>query len=779
VFVIKILPCAKSALCYNFLMKKQICPTLVLSFIILISCSAAECADTTSQNPKTGFQTSQPWSAGLNMPSDVAMTYGPNPDKVKSWADSGYTVWSMFGASWLGKDEEIIKKHPEIVQMLSGDVPFEMIPGRAWVVPTQPWREYIKEIIGRQVAAGAGAILPEEPEFFATTGYSKAFKDEWQKFYGTQWQAPNSSLTAQWNANRLKANLFAEFYRDVFDYTKSLKLNVMCLVPTHSNLNYADWGIVAPHNAFAALPSSDGFIAQVWTGTAKHPHPLGGTPFASVFDYAFLEYSYFNNLLSGTGKASWLLTDPVEDAQGASWADLRSWYEATLTAALMQTEINTYEVSPWPERFLIWASSYGGNPGIPIPQEYASELMTVWSAQRMLPRGNAQFTGGTDGIGFLTADTLMWQRGSGTDRFKGHAAPMLALIKRGVPVNILPVERLLEKTNPFKNIKVIIASFDAWKPENRETAAAVADWVKAGGTLFFLGGTDDYDNIEGSWWKEAGFKTPADALLEMLFPGEKQKAAFKAPPSAAPGFLSESYKRKTLDATSVAPSALKAYSPFASVLPITAYGIAGTEVWFNVGDKPVVWKAACGKGLLIYAGFPGEAVANTAEGEKVFTELIRVAASLSPGFRYEESDKIVVRRGPFVVARSVKGPLTLAGPFADILNPNDPIKESVTIPEKGNAFLLDIRKKAAECQNTAGACLLLAGGNISNVKSAKNTFEFKLHGPAGRTGPVWVYFQGAKAAPKTDIVSVWNANEKVLKLTVPLTPEGTAVRVAY
>ena len=34
----------------------------------------------------------------------------------------------------------------------AGGIPFGMISGRAWVVPTEPWREYIKEIVGRQIA---------------------------------------------------------------------------------------------------------------------------------------------------------------------------------------------------------------------------------------------------------------------------------------------------------------------------------------------------------------------------------------------------------------------------------------------------------------------------------------------------------------------------------------------------------------------------------------------------------------------------------------------------
>ena len=328
--------------------------------------------------PRTGFQTSGSWQGETHLPVDVVFVYGWDEGRLSSWQEGGYETWMMTGASWLSKKTEVVVENPEIVQTMESGQPFEMIPGRAWVIPLEPWIEEIKGRAAEAVENGARGILPEEPEYFASNGYGAGFKKAWEEYYGEPWSPPHESFENQWKANRLKSHLYTEFYREVFSFTKSLDPELECIIPAHSNINYADWRIVAPHHSFASLPHTDGFIAQVWTGTAKHAHMLGGHPVRDTFSYAFLEYAAFAGLAAGTGLELWFLTDPVEDAKGASWKNLRAWYEETLAAALMFPSVNRFECTPWPRRVFTGSDKYGGGP---IPQDYATELLTVWSAQ--------------------------------------------------------------------------------------------------------------------------------------------------------------------------------------------------------------------------------------------------------------------------------------------------------------------------------------------------------------------------------------------------------------
>ena len=47
-------------------------------------------------------------------------------------------------------------------------------------------------------------------------------------------------------------------------------------VPTHSLLNYTQWKIMSPEGMLADIPGVDGFIAQVWTGTAREKNIYKG-----------------------------------------------------------------------------------------------------------------------------------------------------------------------------------------------------------------------------------------------------------------------------------------------------------------------------------------------------------------------------------------------------------------------------------------------------------------------------------------------------------------------
>lgn len=789
---------------------------LAAFFIILLSTTlisipraASQQVPPASSGPKTSFQTGAPWSPGVNLPADIAMVYGLNTDGVQQWRQRGYTVWSMIGASWLGKDEDVVKNNPDIVQKMAGGVPFEMIQGRAWVVPVGPWREHIKGTISKLIEAGTGAILPEEPEFFVGNGYSEAFKKEWEKYYNEDWRAPNSSLTAQWKANKLKGALFTDFYREIFAYTKSLNPAALTLVPAHSNLNYAHWGIVAPQHAFLSLHETDGMIGQVWTGTAKGSHPVGGNSARAVFDYAYLEYNYFANLAEGTGKQMWLLTDPVEDEPGASWSNLRSWYEDTLTAALMQKSVDRYEIAPWPDRFLQTTGLYGGKDQPQIPQEYATELMTVWAAQRMMsPYGNINSHYGN--IGFLTADSLMYQRGSGRDRFKGHIAPMLSLLRRGIHVDILSAERFLEKDYPPKDIRLIVASFDAWKPEKPEIVDAIAAWAGRGGILLFLGGSDDYDNIENAWWKTekrevSKRETPADALLARLLFMPVDKTVFNSSDKLGANAITGGVitERRILKPAPGAPPQIAQFATISVTLPVTSYSVPGARVWMTTSTgKPVVWTYPAVPinptsnygyaGQLLYAGFPGEAVAQSPEVDKLFEAVIDAATESMNIKTFAQQDRISVLRRPFVITHAFSpGVKVSGGSYINILRPEDPATDTVTLDKGGNAVLLDLGLPGIKCRNDDAPCLLLAGGNVISETRDDKSYTLTLAGPENRFGVAWILLWKLIPASitatlpngtKIDIKKpayAWDATKYLLRVTIPLSPEGTAVKVLF
>ena len=95
---------------------------------------------------------------------------------------------------------------------------------------------------------------------------------------------------------------------------------------------------------------ADGYIVQVWTGTARTPNFYNGVTKQRTFETAFLEYGALQNIARSSGKSIWYLNDPIEDNPDHSWVDYRTNWESTLTASLLQPGVARYEIHPWPER---------------------------------------------------------------------------------------------------------------------------------------------------------------------------------------------------------------------------------------------------------------------------------------------------------------------------------------------------------------------------------------------------------------------------------------------
>ena len=68
-------------------------------------------------------------------------------------------------------------------------------------------------------------------------------------------------------------------------------------VPTHSLINYTQWKIVSPESALIDLPTIDGYIAQIWTGTARTRNIYRGDKKERTFETAFLEYGVMQELV--------------------------------------------------------------------------------------------------------------------------------------------------------------------------------------------------------------------------------------------------------------------------------------------------------------------------------------------------------------------------------------------------------------------------------------------------------------------------------------------------
>ncbi|MHA4893134.1 hypothetical protein ACXZ1K_00170 [Pedobacter sp. PWIIR3] len=490
-------------------------------------------------NDKTAFQTGSVWRPEIDVRSDIAIIYGANDrknltfsERVKSWQDRGYKTDFMTGIAWgeyadyfLGKWDG--QNHIGIGQVqMNGDTIWHNKGVVPYIVPVKSFIEYMKTAIVKKVIdAGITNIFLEEPEFWARAGYEEPFKLEWQSFYGFPWRAQHLSAENTFLSNKLKYQLYYNAIKEVSsyakDYGKSKALVVKVFIATHSLVNYASWRIVSPEASLASLPSIDGYIAQVWTGTAREPIFFNGKSKERVFENAFLEYGSMVSMTAPTKRKLFFLTDPIED-RARDWADYKRNYEATFTAKLLYPMVADYEVMPWPER--IYTHPYqvaNSAEKVLIPKYYSTQMQVMVNSLNDIPVSSNKVSG-ANGIGVLMGNSLMFQsypshNGYDDPYFSNFYGQTIPLLKQGIPIQTVHMENL-QYVATLKDIKVLILSYSNMKPSNQAVHKYLVEWVRKGGVLIYCGRDDDPYQTVMEWWNTKGltFNSPSAHLFSLF-----------------------------------------------------------------------------------------------------------------------------------------------------------------------------------------------------------------------------------------------------------------------
>ncbi len=716
---------------------------------------------------RTGFQIGAPYGPTYDLQTDFVMVYGIGPDmpdRIRQWADRGYVVHLMTGVSWgdyqdylNGKvdgrdhwDEAQRNRYGEtIIHGTSEDIPY--------MVPTIAYTDFLTNRIKRAVDAGVEAIHLEEPEFWVEGGYSEAFKREWQLYYNEPWTAPHESVDAQFRASKLKAYLYTRCLDRLCAALKEYAMvaydrRLRFFVPTHSLINYSQWRIVSPESRLLDLPTIDGYIAQIWTGTSRTPNVYEGKRRERTFETAFLEYGVMQELVRGTKRRMWFLHDPIEDDPKHTWRDYRENYLKTVVASLLHPHISHYEVAPWPSR--IFEGKYPkedgeGKEGIPDP--YATLLLNVMHTLGNMQQDEIRFQGERGGIGVLLSDTAMYQRnmpglsesetslkydGTVVEDAQGSEvrdlldwSPFygltLPLLKHGITVRPVQLENIRRFPAYLDDYRVLVLSYEFMKPESPDIHNAIAEWVRSGGILVYVGdGQDPFHGVR-AWWNQgkAAYDTPAQHLFRCL----------------------------GLDAT------------VEEGLHPAGQGIVGL-----LRQNP----AAC---------------AMTKEGADRLRRMVADAidARSDPSLQWNPKHYFLLHRGPYVIAavldESVSAdPLALNGMYVNLFDPLLSVIERIELSPGENALLYDLNAVPVEEEPTVVA----ASSRIESIPSTQPGYRFMARGPERvravacfrcRNKPVSV--RVSHSGTEQDIAFAWHEPSGTVRLQYPNDPDGVTIAI--
>ena len=681
--------------------------------LVLICASSSSCQDSTADDAKiqpqlltprslerTGFQEASPYGPKYDLRTDFVMSYGLGrnmAERLKRWTEAGYVPQVMTGIAW-GEYQDYLggkidgREHWDEGQVDAADKPIDHGPTVPYMVPAVSFSDYLEDGIRRVIDAGAVAIHLEEPEFWARAGFSEAFKREWQIFYNEAWQRPDANCDAQYRASKLKYYLYQRALDRLCSSMKEYALarherTVRFYVPTHSLLNYTQWRIVSPQSSLIDLPGIDGYIAQIWTGTARTANVYQGRTAERTFETAYLEYGVMQELVRGTGRRMWFLNDPIEDNPRYDWDDYQKNYFGTLVASLLQADVWHYEVAPWPRRVFEGRYPRGKADAKSIPSDYATVLNIIFNQLRDMKQKELSWPDSTQGVGVFLAASAMFQRAQpafkvGTDDsgnslthatdqevrmlsgFYGLALPPL---KHGIPIRPVQLDNVARFPGYLDDFKVLLLSYEFLKPLQPGIHMALTQWVKAGGALIYVGADTDPFNQVREWWNRPPkiYAAPSEHLFESL-------------------------------------------------------GLARD---IRSGQYP------CAKGLVLVERIHPAAISRTQKDTQRFLRSLKTAVQHS-GERYIERNSIQLRRGPYVLAaclsESVSAEaLQIRGTFIDLLDAHLPIITDPKIVPGQQTWLLDLKEVRGE-----PPLALAAAGRIETWKTEEKRLTYTISSPA-------------------------------------------------
>ena len=497
--------------------------------------------------------------------------------RMQQYRERGYKVHLMLGCAWGNYKEYLCgrwdgKEHWDECQTDRNGNPILHGVDTPYMVPTRSFIQYLTEHLCTLIDKGITEIYMEEPEFWEAGGYSEAFKKEYLAYYGVDWEPPHTNINAKYRSSRLKAYLYGRLVRhlsrNIKEYGRKTGKEIHFYVATHSLVNYAQWKIMSPESRLLDVDEVDGFIAQVWTGTSGTGNVYEGHYKSRTFETAYLEYGIMQELVKGTDKEVWFLQDPVEDNPEHGWEEYEDKYKKTLTAALFWPDVDHYEVCPWPNRG--FKGRYPRKVGLAegmiptedmegaknIPDTYATFLASMIQTLGDMTKGENETE--KDAVGVFLADSCMYQR-TYPDHVEHHGQKInlagmedwmnrlifqkeeerqlllsmekmeyaykeccafpdwfgltLPLLKYGLPIQPVYFDHMVRYDEYLRKYRYLILSYEFMKPESEEFHHKLVEWVKQGGTLFYIGKDFDPYNYLQEWWQKFFCDTPAQHLF--------------------------------------------------------------------------------------------------------------------------------------------------------------------------------------------------------------------------------------------------------------------------
>ena len=623
-----------------------------------------------------------------------------NRDNAESWRSAGLPVGTSgsFNHTDGGEYEAL---HPEDLQLDANGS-----PDAAWnslVLTPGAIQHVIDHRITSDLTIQPWVIDFVEPEMFRRGLYGEGYKKLWKDTYGTDWVDPLSSPEAVFLSQRLNISTHVNAINAYADYIKANASGVKFGIAPHSTMAYSkfDLGITDGYHHMLSTGKVDMVTGQTWSNTIINPFLYGGVSTTDPFLHGVLGYGSYLDAAIHYGVDFYALNDAMSDtANGQNEPYWRGLNHDQLVASLLYGEINRWQFI-WTNRSFMYVSP-----------EYRAEQMNIYNAMKDISGREYTLTAGTPGVTYLLSDTLAWQiEGNGwcKNPYESFYGVTMPLLRDGIPVRTKAME-LIDSPDDLAGVSLLIVSYDNMKPLSEEVNIALSDWVKAGGTLLYLGGPDAYVGLESEWWNAAGKGgSPLQNLLQHL--GLNAQAT-----TYEEGMTYLQWAAGTPD-DKFDPQMLTGLDSFTYSFTGEGFEPVMTSLY---GDTIAI-ESKVGQGHFIAAGLPTHFYAESEGGADLMRILTEYALRYTD-FDYVTSDSFIVQRGNYTAVHSLTGGTTLEGRYVDIFSDTLDVVSNPTVAARESRLFYEA------AQELTIPCLSYTGGIQDALTESADTTTLTYHG---------------------------------------------------
>lgn len=734
--------------------------------------------------PKNGSYTSYVTRSKYNMSTSMPVdSVSVRPETIGSFP-TGYDVKTLSGGACANQDvyKEYTsgkydgKTHEEdVFHTKDGQrYGYSLLSGIPYMLPTDSWNRFLLDQLSAIADLGVTRLGLSEQGIWGSVGYEQGFRDLWKREYGEEWQYFWDDPELYYKAQRLKSKLMLRQVDAVFGPLKQKDSKLTLGVGTHTSLAYYSFtNPIANHDTFAS-PYVDYIQGQTWSNTMELPISYDGGSMARPFINGYVDYSYWANLgrQFPSKTVSFIIDAKGDGYDGKTLEFCEEMYRQQLTAQLIFSSVCHYDFE-WPDRS--YSAGYTGKPV--STDDYRTVINNITSLQGQMYRYTDEVTTPNRPlrVGAVLLDTSCFQAGApgNTVNNNSYYGMLTGLMYKGLLVDAVPMGELSDETDILGGYDILLVSFDLMKPESDACIRRLADYVRGGGTLIYMGGAGEYEDLSFSWWKKEGLAAPQEKLLSLLdirASGRTAASASSLRPESSSALASVGEITQKIDKARI----------------IGYSAVEGASVSFRTdGGLPVMWEKQVGKGRFFYWGMDPSYFCMRGTGDTLWALVKAVAAEKKTELTAQKA--ISYRRGPVYGIHALTEDVTTEkGIWLDPFDAALPVLTEKTVKAECSTVLLDVSDKY---QSQRPVVLYAQGNNPTVIENRLHT-RIVTAGPQDTTGTVRIYIPeghrisaltAVNAVAQKDVLidSVYDAETKSILITYRNNVSKVIVDVEY